>query len=96
MEINGNTCQYFNGLFLSHLLQVHATDPECGASAPVSYEMVRNGDAPPEFQIGESTGKICIQPPGLDYERNSSYQFLVRAVDRGVCVCMCVCVCVCE
>lgn len=62
---------------------MHATDPECGASAPVKYQMVRNGEAPPEFQIMEDSGKICIQEPGLDYERNTSYQFLVQAVDRG-------------
>ncbi|KAL8622280.1 hypothetical protein ACOMHN_043803 [Nucella lapillus] len=63
-------------------IQVHATDPECGASAPVTYQMVRNGDAPPEFTVGEGDGRICIQAPGLDFERNSSYQFLVQAVDR--------------
>nr|KAG5696279.1 hypothetical protein BaRGS_019981 [Batillaria attramentaria] len=43
--------------------------------------MVPNGDAPTEFKVKEDTGEVCIKEP-LDYERNTSYQFLVQAVDR--------------
>ncbi|KAL8616761.1 hypothetical protein ACOMHN_017798 [Nucella lapillus] len=63
-------------------VKVHATDPECGASTRVKYQLVANGGAPKEFEIGESSGEVCIRQPGLDYETMNSYQFLVRAVDR--------------
>lgn len=63
------------------MLQVHAVDPECGTS-PVTYQLARSADTPPEFIVQEGTGRICIQQP-LDYERNATYQFLVQAVDRG-------------
>ncbi|XP_076446681.1 protein dachsous-like [Babylonia areolata] len=63
-------------------VKVHATDPECGASTRVRYQLAPNGGAPEEFEIGENSGEVCIRTPGLDFETTSSYQFLVRAVDR--------------
>ncbi|XP_005113423.2 protein dachsous, partial [Aplysia californica] len=64
------------------VLTVSAIDPECGASAPVTYRMARMLAPLREFRVDALTGDICVQA-ALDYELTTSYQFQVEAVDAG-------------
>jgi Cadherin domain len=64
------------------LLQVSATDPDCGVNAMVNYTMGEGTSKMRDFVVKSTTGEVCIAGL-LDYETRSVYEFPVIATDRG-------------
>lgn len=64
------------------MLQVSATDPDCGINAMVNYTLGDGLGKLKEFEVRSDTGEICISS-GLDYETRNVYEFPVIATDRG-------------
>lgn len=64
------------------LLQVSASDPDCGINAVVNFTLSENSGP---FSIKPATGDVCLAGP-LDYEARKLYEFPVVATDRGECV----------
>ena len=62
-----------------------ATDLECGRSSGlIYYDVVQDDtDTTRVFAVNETTGFVCVESPGLDFEKHASYEFLVRARDSG-------------
>lgn len=65
------------------LLQVSATDPDCGLNAMVNYTLGDVNQKLP-FEVNSNSGEICIVRP-LDFETKTAYEFPVIATDRGNC-----------
>lgn len=64
------------------LLQVSATDPDCGVNAVVNYTLGDGFKKLTEFDVKSATGDICISGD-LDFEMRSSYELPIIATDRG-------------
>ncbi|XP_014672648.1 PREDICTED: protein dachsous-like [Priapulus caudatus] len=67
------------------ILQLNATDGDCGVNAIVNYTLVEAAAAranPRPFTIDGATGQLCLQRP-LDHEQRDSYEFSVIATDAG-------------
>ncbi|UYV60172.1 FAT1, partial [Cordylochernes scorpioides] len=62
------------------LLQVHATDLDVTVRQRITYFLSGNDSAP--FYIEPTEGIIFVKQP-LDYETQSLYRFVVKAVDGG-------------
>jgi protocadherin-16/23 len=67
---------------LLYLLQVSATDPDCGVNAMVNYTMGEGLGKLREFHVKSATGEVCIAAQ-LDFETRSVFEFPVIATDRG-------------
>ncbi|KAL4230834.1 condensed mesenchymal cell proliferation [Mactra antiquata] len=65
----------------SCILQVNATDPDCGVNGQIQYSIVRS-EVSDWFTIEPLSGQICLHRE-LDYETYSIYQFAVVATDSG-------------
>ncbi|MEQ2247108.1 hypothetical protein ILYODFUR_005818 [Ilyodon furcidens] len=66
------------------IIKLTAHDPDQGASGEVKYLFSKH--TPPEFQklfhVDSHTGEVTVRAP-LDYERESSYELNIQAIDRG-------------
>ena len=65
------------------ILQVSATDPDCGVNAVVNYTIGEESRKIKEFEVKPETGEICISGK-LDHETRSVYIFPVVATDQGM------------
>lgn len=64
---------------------VHATDADSGLNAQIEYRIIRG--AFDEFVINNNTGMLYLSPAGhtcLDFDRRSSYEIEIAAIDKGV------------
>lgn len=66
----------------SSLLQVQATDPDCGVNAMVNYTLASDGLESEQLLVRSETGEICVRSP-LDRETASYLELPVIATDRG-------------
>lgn len=66
------------------LLQVQATDPDCGVNAMVNYTLGSDGLESEQLLVHSETGDICVQRP-LDRETAPYLELPVIATDRGMC-----------
>ncbi|CAG0919475.1 unnamed protein product [Notodromas monacha] len=66
------------------ILQVSASDPDCGVNAMVNYTigMERGFGKFPEFSIEPTNGQVCLAG-NLDREVRHTYEFPIVATDRG-------------
>ncbi|XP_017474518.1 PREDICTED: protein dachsous-like isoform X2 [Rhagoletis zephyria] len=64
------------------ILKVSASDPDCGVNAIVNYTLGNGIKQLADFEVRSAAGEICITSE-LDYEKRSSYEFPVIAIDRG-------------
>ena len=62
-------------------LRVTATDPDCGVNSIVSYSIGEEADIGDMFRIKPASGELCLET-GLDYEKQTSYDFTVVATDK--------------
>lgn len=66
------------------IIKLTATDPDQGANGEVKYLFSKH--TPQEFQklfhMDSQTGDMIVKAP-LDYERESSYELIIQAVDLG-------------
>lgn len=67
---------------LFFIIQVSASDPDCGVNAMVNYTLGDGFKKMMEFEVKHTTGDICISGT-LDYETRSSYEFPIIATDQG-------------
>jgi len=65
------------------LLQVQATDPDCGVNAMVNYTLAGGRMENEQLQLHSDTGEICIRSP-LDRETVPYLELPVIATDRGL------------
>ena len=72
-------------LLSSWVIQVSATDPDCGVNAIVNYTMGDGFGKYREFHVNPSSGEICIAA-NLDHEKRNIYEFPILATDRGMTV----------
>ena len=66
------------------LLQVQATDPDCGVNAMVNYTLAGGRVENEQLLVRSDTGDICIRSP-LDRETVPYLELPVIATDRGLC-----------
>lgn len=66
------------------LLQVQATDPDCGVNAMVNYTLAGGRLENEQFLVRSDTGDICIRS-SLDREAVPYLELPVIATDRGLC-----------
>lgn len=64
------------------MLQVSATDPDCGVNAQVNYSIGQGFGQLAAFSVQPQTGDICIAS-ALDHEQRAVFEFPVVAMDRG-------------
>lgn len=64
------------------LLQVQATDPDCGVNSMVNYTLAASKIASEQLLVRSDTGEICVKSP-LDRESASYLELPVIATDRG-------------
>lgn len=65
------------------VIQVMATDSNCGTNSIVTYSLSAGGVVPPpQFAIEERSGLITLATK-LDYESSQLHEFPVMAIDRG-------------
>lgn len=69
-------------LSINSLLQVSATDPDCGINAIVNYTLGEGFARHPHFSVNSHSGEVCVALP-LDHETKTAYEFPVIATDRG-------------
>ena len=67
----------------SSVLSVSATDPDEGAGAEVSYELLDQGEAAGLFTIDASSGELRIKSALTGKGRRQPYALTVRAQDGG-------------
>lgn len=67
------------------LLQVQATDPDCGVNAMVNYTLAGGRLETEQLLVRSDTGDICVRSP-LDRETAPYLELPVIATDRGLCV----------
>lgn len=67
----------------SGVLAVAATDPDEGAGAEITYELVDQGEASGLFSIDGATGQLRIASPLTGKGRRQPYALTVRAQDGG-------------
>ncbi|XP_036341697.1 protein dachsous-like [Rhagoletis pomonella] len=63
------------------MIEVSASDPDCGVNAIVNYTLGNGIKQLADFEVRSAAGEICITSE-LDYEKRSSYEFPVIAIDR--------------
>lgn len=66
------------------LLQVQATDPDCGVNAMVNYTLAGGRLESEQLLVRSDTGDICVRSP-LDRETAPYLELPVIATDRGLC-----------
>ena len=71
-----------NGSMLEYVVAVSANDLDSGTNGDVIYS-ITTAAATETFAIENTTG-VIITTTGLDYERQTSYDFVVTAKDRGL------------
>lgn len=64
------------------LLQVQATDSDCGVNAMVNYTLAAGSVAGKLLWLRSDTGEICVKSP-LDREATPYIELPVIATDRG-------------
>lgn len=76
---------FYRGVNLDlSLLQVQATDPDCGVNAMVNYTLAGGRLENEQLLVRSDTGDICIRSP-LDRETTPYLELPVIATDRGLC-----------
>ena len=65
----------------SCFMKVSATDPDCGFNSIVSYSIGESTDVGGVFSVRPQSGDLCLELE-LDYEKQTSYDFTVVAVDK--------------
>lgn len=73
---------YDINLYLS-MLQVQATDPDCGVNAMVNYTLTGGRLESEQLLVRSDTGDICVRSP-LDRETAPYLELPVIATDRGL------------
>lgn len=68
------------------LLQVQATDPDCGVNAMVNYTLAGGRLENEQLEVLSDTGDICVRSP-LDRETTPYLEVPVIATDRGTRCC---------
>lgn len=71
-------------LDLSLLLQVQASDPDCGVNAMVNYTLAGGRPESKQLLVRSDTGHICVRSR-LDRETAPYLELPVIATDRGLC-----------
>ncbi|KAL3878333.1 hypothetical protein ACJMK2_030696, partial [Sinanodonta woodiana] len=66
----------------NNLIEVNATDPDCGVNGQIRYYISNDTDYPDSFSLNPTSGMLCIKKP-LDYEQVQIYDFPIIAVDVG-------------
>lgn len=79
--VRRNLFQHGVNLDLS-LLQVEATDPDCGVNAMVNYTLAGGRLENEQFLVRSDTGDICVRS-ALDRETVPYLELPVIATDRG-------------
>jgi len=79
-----NSLFYFGVNLDLSLLQVQATDPDCGVNAMVNYTLAGSRVENEQLLVRSDTGDICIRSP-LDRETVPYLELPVIATDRGLC-----------
>lgn len=72
-------------LILFSILQISATDPDCGVNSQVRYGLADNSARRALVSIDDVQGTLCLTS-ALDYETLPSFQIAVIARDGGICV----------
>ena len=63
-------------------LKVKAMDPDCGFNSIVTYSLGEKvGAASEKFSVRPRSGELCLESE-LDYEKQTSYDFTVVAMDK--------------
>lgn len=76
---------FYRGVNLDlSLLQVQASDPDCGVNAMVNYTLAGGRLENEQLIVHSDTGEICVRSP-LDRETLSYLELPVIATDRGLC-----------
>ncbi len=74
-----------NSKYYFSLLQISATDPDCGVNSQVRYGLADNSARRSLVSIDDVQGTLCLTS-ALDYETLPSFQIAVIARDGGICV----------